>query len=99
MLISQNGNLRVRLSAVIGFDMDVENKMKVEGDSIQERLKYVVYVLLSSGNRLRVATYENWTKGKLYNTLDECLKLDRSRNFKMPADVDNSADSGLSEII
>ena len=99
MLISQNGHLRVRLSAVLGFDVDVESKMVVEGGSVQESLKYMVYALLSSGNRIRVATYEKWTKGKLYNTLDECLRLDPSRTFKMPADVDDSANSDLFEII
>lgn len=99
MLISQNGNLRVRLSAVLGFDVDVESKMAVGGGHVQESLRYVVYALLSSGSRIRVAAYEKWTKGKLYNTLDECLKLDPSRTFKMPADVDDSANSDLFEII
>ena len=99
MLISQNGNLRVRLSAVLGFDVDVESKMVAEGGSVQESLKYVVYALLSSGSRIRVAAYEKWTKGKLYNTLDECLKLDPSRTFKMPADVDNSSAFDFAEIV
>ena len=99
MFVSQNGNLRVRLSAVLGFDVDVESKMAVEGGSVQENLRYVVYVLLSSGSRIRVAAYEKWTKGKLYNTLDECLRSNPSRTFKMPADVDDSANSDLFEII
>lgn len=99
MLISQNGNLRVRLSAVLGFDVNVESKMAVEGGSVQESLRYVVYVLLSSGSRIRVAVYEKWTKGKLYNTLDECLKTDPSRTFKMPADMDNSSAFDFAEIV
>ena len=99
MLISQNGNLRVRLSAVLGFDVDVENKTTVEGGSIQESLRYVVYVLLSSGSRIRVAAYEKWTKGKLYNTLDECLKMDPSRTFKMPPDMGNSSAFDFTEIV
>lgn len=99
MLISQNGNLRVRLSAVLGFDVDVESKMAVKGGSVQENLKYVVYALLSSGSRIRVAVYEKWTKGKLYNTLDECLKTDPSRTFKMPADMDNSSAFDFAEIV
>lgn len=99
MLISQNGNLRIRLSAVLGFDVDVENKTTVKGGSVQEGLRYVVYVLLSSGSRIRVAVYEKWTKGKLYNTLDECLKTDPSRTFKMPADMDNSSAFDFAEIV
>ena len=99
MFISQNGNLRIRLSAVLGFDVDVESKMAVEGGHVQESLRYVVYALLSSGNRIRVAAYEKWTKGKLYNTIDECLKLDPSRTFKMPADVDNSSAFDFAEIV
>ena len=97
--MSQDESLYLTNSDVSGFEIKEISRAKEVDGRIKTFSVFEVFVIHVSGVKFPAGHYETRSKARLKEDIAKYLHSGLGSDFRMPADVNDSANSGLSEII